>query len=431
MGRVTPPIQGWSMSRFFTLEEAADRLGVEYKTIYRLVRSGDIPAGKVGRIYRIREDDLDGYFERQKQLLAERTKRTGPTALEGRRCGACNSPILSELSVAGRCEECQRDICQACWAVRKVRRCAAHAKLRDAASEAEAEAGGVAEEPAAKREPGAKHEPDDAAAVVQRLRDRGLPVVTREQAKLLEEGFIRAFAQRLETIEELPDVLSGRVIRLRNARVKHAMQAGGRGPVDAPTNAISRFVLRVGGWGKPKAGLVLEARFLSRLEALASNGYDAEPLGEAELTPLLRDLRDRAEKDACFHVVLIASPTGWSDAAKTMITHRERGRAFHDRRAGVVLYDLHAEMEHLDEKDERLWPFWPVVAPARYAREVARCVETVRDLARQMEGVSLDYAAKSCGGDVSWVREAFGELKRTGQFKVDELPELGLVLSRR
>ena len=424
-------IQGCSMSRFFTLDEAADRLGVEYKTIYRLVRSGDIPAGKVGRIYRIREDDLDGYFERQKQLLAERTKRAGPAALEGRRCGACDSPILSELSVAGRCEECQRDICQACWAVRKLRRCAAHAEVQDAVSVAEPETGRGVEERAAEHEPSAKHEPDDVAAVVQRLRERGLPVVTLEQAKLSEEGFIRAFAQRLETVEELPDVLSRRVVRLREARVKHAMEAGGRGPADAPANTISRFTLRVGGWGKPKAGLVLEARFLSRLEALTSNGYDAEPLGEAELTPLLRDLRDRAEKDACFQVVLIASPTGWSDAAKTMITQRERGRAFHDRRAGVVLYDLQADMEHLDEKDERLWPFWPLLAPGRYAREVARCVETVRELARQMEGVSLDYAAKSCGGDVSWVRGAFGELKRTGQFKVDELPELGLVLSRR
>ena len=76
------------MSGFLTLEEAAERLGVEYKTVYRLVRSGDIPAGKVGRIYRIRDEDLEGYFERQKRLLARETSRSGLTALEGRRCAA-------------------------------------------------------------------------------------------------------------------------------------------------------------------------------------------------------------------------------------------------------------------------------------------------------------------------------------------------------
>lgn len=418
------------MSRFFTLEEAADRLGVEYKTVYRLVRSGEIPAGKVGRIYRIREDDLYGYFEQQKLLMAEQAKRSGPTALEGRRCGACDKLILSELSVAGTCEECQRDICQACWAVRKVRRCSAHQQAEEAASSAGAEAGRVAEEAAA--EPAAaKGQPDDPAAVVARLRERGVPVVTLAEAKLAEEGFIRAFAQRLETVEELPDVLSRRPIRLRDARVKHAMEAGGRGPADAPANTISRFALRVGGWGKPKAGLVLEARFLSRLEALASSGYDAEPLGEAELTPLLKILRERSEKDPDFHVVLVASPTGWSDAAKAMITERQRGRAFHDRRAGVVLYDLHTDVEHLDDKDERLWPFWPLVAPSRYAREVARCVEKLHELARRMEGISLDYAAKACGGDVSWLRAAFEVLRQTGKFAVEELPGLGLALVRQ
>lgn len=56
-----------SMSKFLTLEEAAERLGVEYKTVDRFVRQGELPAGKVGRVYRIREEDLDGYFERQKQ----------------------------------------------------------------------------------------------------------------------------------------------------------------------------------------------------------------------------------------------------------------------------------------------------------------------------------------------------------------------------
>ena len=34
---------GTPMAGFLTLEEAAERLGVEYKTIYRLVRSGELP----------------------------------------------------------------------------------------------------------------------------------------------------------------------------------------------------------------------------------------------------------------------------------------------------------------------------------------------------------------------------------------------------
>ena len=81
------------MSKYLTVGEAASRLGVEYKTVYRLIRSGDIPAGKIGRIYRIREGDLSAFFDRQKQHVAAQAGRTGLTALEGRRCGACGNPM--------------------------------------------------------------------------------------------------------------------------------------------------------------------------------------------------------------------------------------------------------------------------------------------------------------------------------------------------
>jgi len=50
--------------KFLSIEEAAKLLGVDYKTIYRLVRSGEIPAARIGRVYRIKRKDLDEFFER-------------------------------------------------------------------------------------------------------------------------------------------------------------------------------------------------------------------------------------------------------------------------------------------------------------------------------------------------------------------------------
>lgn len=51
-----------SRSRFVTVAEVADQLRVSNMTVYRLVQSGDLPAVRIGRSYRIREDDVDKYL---------------------------------------------------------------------------------------------------------------------------------------------------------------------------------------------------------------------------------------------------------------------------------------------------------------------------------------------------------------------------------
>lgn len=52
-------------SRFFTVAEVADELRVSSMTVYRLIKAGDLPAVRVGRSYRIREDDVDAFVARR------------------------------------------------------------------------------------------------------------------------------------------------------------------------------------------------------------------------------------------------------------------------------------------------------------------------------------------------------------------------------
>ncbi|MHB1928899.1 MAG: helix-turn-helix domain-containing protein [Acidimicrobiales bacterium] len=48
-----------SRSQFVTVNEVASMLRVSNMTVYRLVQSGQLPAVRVGRSYRIREEDVD------------------------------------------------------------------------------------------------------------------------------------------------------------------------------------------------------------------------------------------------------------------------------------------------------------------------------------------------------------------------------------
>ena len=53
---------GLSKSRFLTVQEVADVMRVSSMTVYRLIKSGDLAAVRVGRSFRVSEVDVDSYL---------------------------------------------------------------------------------------------------------------------------------------------------------------------------------------------------------------------------------------------------------------------------------------------------------------------------------------------------------------------------------
>jgi len=51
-------------SRLLRVREVAELMRVSNMTVYRLIRSGDLLATRVGRSYRIWEDDVAAYLRR-------------------------------------------------------------------------------------------------------------------------------------------------------------------------------------------------------------------------------------------------------------------------------------------------------------------------------------------------------------------------------
>jgi len=51
--------------RLLTVREVAEVMRVSTMTVYRLIRGGALPAIRVGKHFRIRERDLDGFFDAQ------------------------------------------------------------------------------------------------------------------------------------------------------------------------------------------------------------------------------------------------------------------------------------------------------------------------------------------------------------------------------
>jgi excisionase family DNA binding protein len=51
----------YTKSQFLTVAEVAKALRISNMTVYRLINSGELPAVRVGKSYRLREEDVDRY----------------------------------------------------------------------------------------------------------------------------------------------------------------------------------------------------------------------------------------------------------------------------------------------------------------------------------------------------------------------------------
>jgi len=49
-----------------TTQEVANILKVTVRTVYSLLESGELPGVKIGRVWRVSEDDLQAFIARQK-----------------------------------------------------------------------------------------------------------------------------------------------------------------------------------------------------------------------------------------------------------------------------------------------------------------------------------------------------------------------------
>ena len=49
-------------TRFLTVAEVARMFGVSNMTVYRLINAGELAAVRIGKSYRLRDDDVDKYL---------------------------------------------------------------------------------------------------------------------------------------------------------------------------------------------------------------------------------------------------------------------------------------------------------------------------------------------------------------------------------
>ncbi len=59
------------MQKLMTVKEVADILRVSNMTVYRLFKSGNLPAVRVGKNYRVKANDVQTYIDRAQPEIGD------------------------------------------------------------------------------------------------------------------------------------------------------------------------------------------------------------------------------------------------------------------------------------------------------------------------------------------------------------------------
>jgi len=398
-----------------TIQDVANEMGVEYKTVYRLVTSGKLPSFRVGRVYRIRRQDLDRYIEEQ---IYGGDVRTVPD--EKLICSVCGATIPSVDLVGGFCQYpgCDEPICATCWG-RGIRYCRAHQPSPEdklARARADLSAGKV---------------------------DR---VVTALQARQREKAFISRFEKRIMGIAALQHPLTGELLKVDDWEPFHEtsdessrlLQALGVAFLErsilavTPVNERSFFVIKSGDLGRkrPKQGIVIEAQAISDIEAMTSAGYVTRPTSLSELMGHLEVREKEAHQLNAFYAVALGATAGWDEESIRYISASPQGTSYQHRLLAPLLVDLHQAQLHYNVLDQRLQGFVDLFRLADEAEEVLRIKQWIEETIVNdfRSGITLQEVSTTLDVPISLTLQAFQQLAAQPGFRQMTDDEVGPML---
>lgn len=414
------------MEQYLSIKDVADWLNVDYKTIYRLIRQQELPAAKIGGVYRIRKEDVDAYVGKQlrgstpESVPMNTPQYWAPQTGGPQKCGICRRLLHDGSDIGGVCLEpaCETPICTTCWQASDQHYCALHQPDRaELLREAQARARETA--------PGAR-------------------LLSAPEARQREQSYIVRFDTKVRRITKLWHPVRQQVIspprpweQLHRAsdEVESLMALLQTGFLDQsleremPFNIASRYTLP--GSGAQQPGLILEAQVLSPLAALVKQGFAAEPLGLEALTPVLERCIQLAEAQSTAYLIGVAATGGWSEKAVATIAAGETGRTFYHPLVLPCLVDLESFALTFNTRDARIAPLAPLFAARLPEEEFEHTFEVIERELRSSHGVSVaDVLAEEPGMDPALIRRAFARLVEQGAHRLEVFPDIGEVIVR-
>ena len=397
------------------IDDAARYLGVTRRWVYRRIWSGDLPASKVGGLYFLRRQDIEGLLDQGR--LAGVSQENADPGLEILKCAYCFRLISSDALSAEPCqaEDCDKLICTRCWAEGQ-RYCLRHIPERESLWQ----------------------------AAMQKFRQGDFPVLVKANlARLREVNLIQRFQTRLGSINTLRHPLTDEVLTIQNwetlreesderseiMRMLDKMVLESDWTAQIPLNTCLRYKVPADNRQKPFPVAVV-AQVLSRSKTILQLGYDNQPLGPDELTPVLVKLGEQAQRDQVFTLIMLAATTGWNAEARTLVRGESTGTAFSHRWLLVYLNDLENRDLIYNRSDSRARGYADLFLSILPGEDVDEVINAIEKEMGMYDSMTLPQALQTLSYSQSSIEKAFAQMAANGRFALTEIQGIGQAIVR-
>ncbi len=205
-----------------------------------------------------------------------------------------------------------------------------------------------------------------------------------------------------------------------------------------PLNLRSRYVVEEKKhklFGKEATKVIIEASVLGHLLDYDENGFDTRSVTLSELLSVLTRCIDSAELGNYFHVLGIASVTGFDKKVFEHVNSEDFHKNFVSRYVSLCLVDLETGEVFYNESDERINVYIDLFKPVFDEERVRAVREYVVGRLELKDFAVLDRVVEEAtdGGEEGRrvAKKAFYDLEKEGRGKVKYEKEFGVVVERR
>lgn len=398
--------------KLYRIKEVAELLGVSTRTVYRRIWANELPAVKIGGLYYIRQADLDKTITQETPGIP----KLESVSTKIIKCGSCLKILRNPKQIAQRCMSagCLEVICTDC-ASRGKEKCRTHQSLTEMIS--------------------LRQQPDEEGPVR----------VRASQARLREINYLNRLRSRIRQVESLAHPRSGKLLSIPNweeilkvgderatlLRLKGKVLLDTRETSEQPLNSWLQYLYKLAG-SEPTEPLIVEIRVLSRLDVMVTIGVDTYPLDERDLEQALIQASDSMPNDGSFKLLVIASPTGWTQSAREIVTGSADQSSFSHEDLLIYLYDMQSNDLIYPLKDIRSAQYAELFNPALLSEEALDAELEIENLMLEKGHSSLTLlnAAKELPFSELVLMETFRRMAAKGNYRLVEMEDIGLAIQK-
>jgi hypothetical protein len=272
--------------------------------------------------------------------------------------------------------------------------------------------------------------------------------VTRDVAKIHEMNYIGRFDMKMNELPKMIyDPMGEKERKIRSWSYHHKFDDADKIlntlKVDyeevtgkLPLNLRSRYVVaekRFKLFGKEETKMIIEASLLNHLMDHAENGFDTKSVTLSELLSVLTKYIDRAELGNYFHVLGIASVTGFDEKVLEHVNSGDFHKNFVSRYVSLCLVDLETGEVFYNESDERIKTYIDLFKPLFDEEKMRAIKEYVVGRLELKDFAVLDRVVEEAADGKEGRRLAkkvFYDLEKDGIGEVRYEKEFGLVIAK-